>query len=274
MQRIKSYILPITVLLLFIVSYYPSFAILIQKWSDSEDYAHAFFAIPIVIYMIWLKRDQLTARRGRPVIGLILVIFSILLYLFSLQLQIPTIIFLATVFTVISGFIYFYGFSVLKELAIPFIVLFLVIPIPNQILSMVTSSLQLKISYASEMIVQLFSVPLLREGNVLHIPDKTFQIVEACSGIRSLITLITLSFILSYFSLEKWWSISLLFLLSIPVAIFINIVRVVSLILAYYFFKFDLSFGTEHAVMGVVLFVLGLVMLLLFQRILEFWEEK
>jgi len=274
MQRIKPYILPIIVLTLFVVSYYPSFDSMIRKWSASDDYTHAFFTVPIVIYMIWLKRNLLTDGKGRTVIGLLLVVLSVLMYLASLQLQIPTIMFIATVFTVISALIYFAGFRVLKEMAIPILLLFMIIPIPNQMLSMVTASLQLKVSYASELIIQLFSVPLFREGNVLQLPDKTFQVVEACSGIRSLISLTTLSLILGYFTLKKWWSTPLLLLFSIPVAIFINIVRVVSLVLVYYFFKLDLSSGTEHTVMGVVLFVLGLAMLVLFQRILELWEEK
>ena len=98
--------------------------------------------------------------------------------------------------------------------------------------------------------------------------------MEACSGIRSLISLSTLSLILGYFTLFRWRSIVLLLLFSVPVAIFINIVRVVSLVLVYEWFAIDLSEGMAHTVSGLVLFLLGLVLLVFFQRILESWEAK
>ncbi|MBW2660286.1 MAG: exosortase/archaeosortase family protein [Deltaproteobacteria bacterium] len=274
MQQIKPYILPSIVLLLFTAGYYPAFDSLITKWSASDDYTHAFFTVPVVAYMIWLQRDLLAESKGRPVIGLVLIILSIFLYLVSLQLQIPTITFIATVLTVISILIYFAGFRVLKEMAIPILLLFMVIPIPNQLLSMITASLQLKVSQASETIIQLFSVPLFREGNVLQIPGKTFQVVQACSGIRSLISMTTLSLIIGYFTLTRGRSILFLFLFSIPVAVVINIVRVISLVLIYYYFKIDITSGTWHTISGLLLFVLGLVLLFSFQRILEYWEGK
>ncbi len=274
MQRIKPYIMPIIILTLFVVAYYPALNSIVKKWNQSDDYTHAFFTVPIVIYMIWLKRNLLTEGKGQPVLGLFFVALSAFLYLVSVQLQIPTIMYIVTVFTVISGLVYFAGFLALKEMAIPIMLLFLVIPIPNQLLSMVTASLQLKVSYASEIVIQLFSVPLFREGNVLHIPDRTFQIVEACSGLRSLISLMTLSLILGYFTLIKSWSVFLLFMFSIPIAIFVNVVRVVFLILAYYYVHVDLAVGLTHTVFGLVLFLIGLGLLYSFQRLLELWETK
>ncbi len=274
MQSIKPYILPAVILILFVTAYYPAFSSIISKWYISDDYTHAFFTVPIVVYMIWSKRHLLANGRGQPVIGLLLIIVSIFSYLISLHLQIPTITFIATVFSVISALIYFAGFRIIKEMSIPILLLFLIIPIPNQLLSMVTASLQLKVSWASEIVIQSFSVPIFREGNILHLPDKTFQVIEACSGIRSLITLMTLSIILGYFTLKHLLSVFVLFLCSIPIAIFVNIIRVVSLVMAFYFGNIDLTSGMKHTIMGVVLFGLGLAMLYIFQRILEFCETR
>jgi exosortase len=176
------------------------------------------------------------------------------------------------VLTIVSTIIYLFGLGTLKNIAIPLALLFLVIPIPNQFLSMLTATLQIKVSQASTVLAQLFSIPIFREGNVLHIPDKTFQVVEACSGIRSLISLSTLSLIFSYFTLNRWWSVTALLLLSIPVAVVINILRVVSLVVVYHWFKIDLSVGTAHTVAGLVLFLFGLFLLNLLQRVLKSWE--
>lgn len=260
--------------MLFVAAYYPAFISLGRKWAASEDYTHAFFTVPIILYMLWMQRGVLTNGPGNTLLGLPLVIGSALLYLLSLQLQIPTVTFLATILTVVSAIIYLAGARALRALVIPVLLLFLLIPIPNQLLSMVTATLQLKASQASEWVAQLFAIPLLREGNVLHLPKKSFQVVEACSGIHSLISLTTLSLILGHFNLFRRRSIVLLLLFSVPVAIFINIVRVVSLVLVYEWFAIDLSEGMAHTVSGLVLFLLGFGLLVFFQRILESWEAK
>ena len=272
--RAKNTLLFLLAVGLFAVAFYPAFATLALKWGASEDYTHAFFTVPIILYMLWVQRGALSNGPGNAVLGLPLVVGSMLLYLFSLQLQVPTVTFLATMLTIVGTIIYLSGTRVLRALAIPVLLLFLLIPIPNQLLSMFTAALQLKVSQASEWVAHLFAIPLFRDGNVLHLSDKTFQVVEACSGIRSLISLSTLSLILGYFTLFRWWSIVLLLLFSVPVAIFINIVRVVSLVLVYEWFAIDLSEGIAHTVSGLVLFLLGLGLLVFFQRILESWEAK
>ena len=274
LSKFKSYFLPTLLLVFFAVSYYPALANFVTKWSVSDDYTHSFFIVPVIIYMIWLKREALVTNKGSSLVGFMLVILSILLYLVSLQLQVPTLIFLATVASIISALIYIGGFHVLKELAIPILLLFMIIPLPNQLLSMLTGSLQLNISALSEIFVRQFSVPIFREGNVLHIQDMSFQIVEACSGIRSLISMTTLSILIGYFTLTKMWSVSLLFLFSIPAAIVINIIRVITLVLTFHYLQIDLSVGISHTIMGLVLFILGLILLFAFQRVLELWETK
>ena len=205
---------------------------------------------------------------------LVLIILSLVLYLISLQFQVPSMIFLSMNFFILSSIIYFSGYKTIGHLIIPILLLFMLIPIPNQVLSMVTASLQLKVSEVSEIIVRIFYVPVLREGNVLHIPSKSFQVVDACSGIRSLISMATLSLIIGYFTLNKTLSTSMLFLLSFPIAVFINIIRVVTLVLAYHYFSIDLATGFSHKITGLVLFVIGLCMLFASQRILELWETQ
>ena len=103
------------------------------------------------------------------VLGLVLLITSLVFYLFSLQrLQIPTLIYISTILTVVSALIYFAGIKVLKEITVPVILLFMLIPIPNQLFSIINSQLPTEYSEISGFIVQLFSLPLLREGNVLR----------------------------------------------------------------------------------------------------------
>ena len=260
---------------LFIVAYFPAFQILVKKWAALDEYSHAFFTVPIIIFMFWSKREFLTENTGRySHWGVILVAFSIISYLISLQLQIPTITSLATVMTILSILIYLTGTKSLKKLITPIILLVIIIPIPNQIYSMLTLPMQLKASQASEIIISLFNVPILREGNVINIPEKSFQVVEACSGMRSIITLMTLSLTMAYFTLTKNISKSLLLTSSIPIAFLVNIIRVVVMVLAFHFFKMDLTAGTIHTIMGLVIFGIALLILFMLTRILENWERK
>ena len=268
-------ILALIALTLFIVAYFPAFQILAKKWVRLDEYTHAFFTVPIIIYMFWNKREFLTENIGRhSYLSVLLVVFSIIIYLISLQLQIPTITSLATVMTILSILVYLSGVKSLKKLITPIILLVIIIPIPNQIYSMLTLPLQLKASQASELIIRLLNVPVLREGNVIDIPGKSFQVVEACSGMRSIITLVTLSLIIAYFTLTKNISKLLLLASSIPVAFLVNIIRVVVMVLAFHFFKMDLTSGTVHSIMGIVIFGIALLILFMLTRILETWERK
>ena len=273
-SMVKSYLLPVIALALFGVAFYPAIELLIAKWSGSDDYTHAFFVVPIAAYMVWQERRLLINSDGRPFLGFFLIICSLAFYLMALQFQVPTVIFLTTMVIPVAVLINFGGFKVLYRLGIPILLLFLIIPIPNQLLSIVTATLQLKVSEISEIIIQFFTVPIFREGNIIEVPGKSFQVVEACSGIRSLISLTTLSLIIGYFNLNRARSIALLLVAAVPVAIFINILRVVSLVLSYYYFGLDLTYGTPHTLLGLVLFGIGLALLFAFQRALELWEIK
>lgn len=274
MNQVRSVIFPASLLLMFVFCFYPALSILMKKWWGSEDYTHAIFVVPIIAYIVWQKRDHFFDRSASNWVGGGLVLLSLLYYLLSLKIQVPTLIFLSFVFFFISVVVFIGGVGAVKDFLLPAFLMLMIIPIPNQILSTITASMQLYISELSEHIIRLFSVPMLREGNVLQLPTRSFQVIDACSGIRSLISMTTLSVIIGYFTLSRNVSKVALFFISIPVAMVMNLVRVVAIVLLYYFFRLDLTAGMLHSATGLVLFVAGLAMLFTFQRFLEQWEIK
>jgi exosortase len=274
MKENKITILAVLVAALFVLCFFPVFHDLVGKWANSDEYSHAFFIIPIILYMAWLKRECLFENQGGGLFGFIFVALANVGYLVALQLEIPTIISITMVMSLVSILFYLAGVKILKELAIPILLLVMVIPIPNQLYSMITLPLQIKVSQISAQAIQLLGIPLFREGNVLSLPDKTFQVVEACSGLRSLISLTTLSLILGYFSLQKGWSKLILLAASLPAAFIVNIIRVSAMILAYHYFRLDLAEGTRHTIMGLVVFSISLILLFSTLRMLEHWERK
>lgn len=260
-------------LLLFGAAYFPVFQILTAKWLNLEEYTHAFFTLPIIFYIIWQKKEDLhDCRPHYDYLGLPIILLSTALYLFSLLTEVHTLIALSSFFTILGTIIYFGGIDAVKILFTPLLLLLILIPIPEQLYTQITFPLQIKVSQASEHIIRMFGVPVFREGNILTISEKSFHVVEACSGLRSAIALLTLSIIMGYFMLKKTWTRSALLAASVPSAIVLNIVRVSGMILLYHFFKLDLGGAAWHTATGVIVFLLALSILFLVQRILEYWE--
>ena len=269
----KINILALSAFALFMAGYFPVWQILVTKWAGSEEYSHAFLALPIILYMVWQKRGALRESQPRfAIFGLLLAIFASALYLFSLLTQVHTLIAMAMLLTMIGAIIYLAGAGAIKELATPLILFAMLIPVPEQLYTQLTFPLQLLVSQASEIIIRAFGITIFREGNIMHLPGKSFEVVAACSGLRSVVTLMTLSVIIGYFLLRNTSTKLILFAASIPTAILVNLIRIVVMVLLYHFFEVDLTEGTLHTVTGLAIFGIALLMMSVLQRVLEFWE--
>ncbi|KJS28604.1 MAG: hypothetical protein VR64_23785 [Desulfatitalea sp. BRH_c12] len=267
--------LPLVASALFIAAYYPALQILVKKWMGSEDYSHAFITLPIIFYIVWTKRAALAACQVKySFLGLAMLAVATLFYIFALLTQVHTIILLAMLMAVIGAIAYVGGVRAVQLLLTPIILFAFLIPIPEQLYIQITSPLQLKVSHISEVVVQAVGVPIYREGNIMATPLKSFEVVEACSGMRSMMTLLTLSIVMGYFLLSKNASKLVLAAASVPTAIFVNIVRVVSMILLYHFFTLDLTDGAFHTLLGMTTFGIALITLYGIHRVLELCETR
>jgi len=269
------YILVTLLSLSFIFAYYPVWKRLILSWYNFEEYSHGFFIIPLVCFIIWKKWTVLRQIELKPSFwGLPLALFSLLSYLIAYFAEILTLAPLSMVVFLCGIIIYFYGLRMLKELSFPLFILLFMIPVPGQIYSALTIPLQLFVTKASVWLSSIAGIPIYREGNVIHLPAKTMQVVSACSGLRSIVSLLTLGAILGYFTLKSNVLRSILFLSGIPAAIIVNIVRVVLLVFAYHYLHYDLNEGTVHTIFGLVIFFLALIFIVIFRAILSMWDEQ
>jgi exosortase A len=244
-------------------------------WLNSDEYSHGFFIIPICGYIVWQKRKVLV---GIPYNtswkGLILVIFSLFLYLFAHFGKILTLASFSMVLMFCSVVIFFYGLRMFKELLFPLAFLLFMIPVPSQIYSQLTIPLQLFVTKVSVWVTANLGIPIYREGNVIHLPGRTMEVARACSGLRSMISILPLGAILGYLTLKsnplRW----ILFLSGIPTAIVVNIVRVILLVMAFYYSGFDLTIGTTHTIFGIFIFMLALIFLFGVRGILSKWDLR
>jgi exosortase len=259
----------------FILVYFPVWKSLVLTWYNSDDYSHGFFIVPICVFIIWQKRKTLAETPIRSSSwGLAVVIFALLMYLLGHLGEIATVASFSMVLVLAGLVIYFFGLQMFKELLFPLFLLLFMIPVPSQIYSTLTIPLQLFVSRVSAGIAGILGIPIYREGNVINLPEYTLQVVQACSGLRSMISLLTLSAIFAYMTLKSNTLRTILFLSGIPAAIIVNIFRVLLMIVAFYYFQYDLAEGSVHTVFGVVIFILALAIIAGMKGILSFWDTS
>jgi exosortase len=254
---------------LLIICYAPVLMRLVQQWRYDEDMGHGFFVPVIAGYIAWQRRHLLLGKPAVPnLFGYLVILWG------AAQLLVATLgaeLFLArTAFLIsLTGVILVLGGTyALKVLAFPLCLLLFMVPLPAIVYSQITFPLQLLASRVAESVLTLLGIPVLREGNVLELASQKLSVVEACSGIRSLLSLSFLSLVYAYFFDSKPWMRLVLFLATIPIAIVANATRVtLTGVISEY--KPELAKGFFHMAEGWVMFMVALVMLLLFHRLVN-----
>ena len=262
------------VLFCFVAAYAPVLKALVHSWSTSDNYSHGFFIVPISLFILWQKRDQLARVEIFPANwGLGLIIASLAIYFLASLAGIQTLAALPIVPLWAGIILYLFGWRMLREVMFPLCFLFFMIPIPSQLYSLMTIPLQLMVSKISVMLTSGIGIPVFSEGNVLHLPDRTLEVVEACSGLRSLLSLFVLSLVFGYFSLQSNWLRTILFVSAVPIALCVNVVRVSLIIISFYFFGFDLTSGAVHTYLGIAVFLLAMALIFAEKGILSHWNQ-
>jgi len=258
----------------FCFTFFPVWKNLINLWLNSDDYSHGFFIVPLALYIIWQKKDKLSAL---PIegswIGFLVSFLALLFFLIGYIGYIETLKSLSMILFIAGSIAFLFGFSILKELMFPICILLFMIPVPSQIFAAATIHLQLFVSAVSAHLVSILGVPLYREGNVIHLPEQTLQVVQACSGMRSLFSLLTLSAVFGYLTLRSNLLRTLLFCSGFPIAVFVNIIRVALLISFIHFLDIDLTKGTLHTVFGLGIFFLALALLFIIKELFIRWDS-
>ncbi|MEJ2033836.1 MAG: exosortase/archaeosortase family protein [Deltaproteobacteria bacterium] len=259
----------------FLLVYSPVVKALVSAWADSDQYSHGFLIGPIGAYIIYSKRKRL---ENTPVCpsqwGLFLVTLSLLVYAFSFYADIRTLSAYSIIPLIAGIILYLWGLQLLKEMSFPLFILIFMIPFPSQLYSEMTIPLQLFVTKVSVWMAYLFGVPVYREGNIINLPAARFQVVQTCSGLRSVISLLTVGAVLSYFFLHSKYTRVILFLSAIPVAILVNIIRVTVLVLIFYYLGYDLSAGESHTILGLGVFLIAMASLVIIQRLLSQWDRS
>jgi len=244
------------------------------QWATDENMGHGFFVPLVAGYIAWQRRDTLTfdPRRGN-LWGLVIVVAAALLSLVATlgaELFTARLSFVVALFGVI---LYLGGTRWIKTLLFPLALLLFMIPIPTIIYAQLTLHLQILASQLGEILITLMGIPVLRAGNTLQLPSQTLDIAEACSGIRSLLSLMFLSLVFAYFMDKKVWMRWALLVATVPIAIGANGIRVA---LTGLLSEINIKFagGMYHETEGYIVFIVALGALLLTHRLLNLAAKK
>lgn len=265
---LASVLIPLAWLLgLLVLCYAPVLKHLVNDWLTNEDMGHGIFVPVVAGYIGWLKRDELVFPAQVNRWGLAIVVLAALqLYAATLGVE----LFLARtafVFSVIGITLYLTGTANFKKLLLPLFLLFFMVPLPAIIYNQITFPLQLFASRVAEIALSALGVPVLREGNVLELPSQRLSVVEACSGIRSLLSLSFLSLVYGYFFDRRPWMKFALLAATIPIAVTANAARVtLTGILSEQ--DPELARGFFHMAEGWIIFVVALVLLIMTHKLI------
>jgi exosortase A len=270
----KTYVFWFLLAGLFLLVFYPVWAGLVGAWASSEDYSHGFLIVPISLYAVWNKREDLKSAEIKSSWAFFpLAPAALFFFLISQYAEILTLAPLAMIMFLAATLLFLCGWQVFKLCIFPLFLLFFMVPVPAQIYAALTVPLQLFVTKVTVSIVSLLGVPIMREGNVLYLPEHTLQVVQACSGLRSIMSLLTLGAVMGYFCLKQNFSRALLFVSAIPIAISVNILRVFLIVVAFYYFNFDLAHGNIHTVFGALIFGFAIVQFFILQKVLVRCEK-
>ncbi len=250
--------------------YAPVMKGLIYDWMNLPDFSHGFFIPLISLYLIYERRKQLsTLTISGCWAGVGLVIFGVLLLLLgNLATEYSTMRF--SMIVVFGGLIVFHlGKEYIRILLFPLIFLIFMIPLPSILMGQITFPMQIFASKVSAKSLCLIGVPALREGNIIQLANTSLEVAEACSGIRSLISLVALAVVFAYFSQKTTFKRILLVISAFPIAVVANAARVTGTGILAHHYGDSVAQGFFHGLSGWILFVATLICLFVIGSLLS-----
>jgi exosortase len=270
----------VVALLLLIGWLYASIlARLLLQWvgpAHDPNFEHGIFVPLFALFVLWQDRKKLAAIASAPSwVGLPLVVLSLLMLVLGI-LGAELFFSRVSLLILLAGLsILFQGWTFFHAVLFPWAFLILMIPIPNLILQQITFPLQLLASGLATMLLELVGVPVLRQGNVIVLASMPLDVAEACSGIRSLLTLVTLAIIYGYLMETRTWVRVLLAVSAVPIAVAANSFRIFGTGLLVQYWDPDKAEGFYHALGGWLIFVVALIMLFAVHRVITLiWRSE
>jgi len=263
------------IVLLLAGLYYPVVSHLLDSWQANPDYSHGFFVPLIVGYMVYRRWGELKGIACEPnnwgIVILLLGLIQLTLGIIGAEHFLQSTSLIVVAFGII---LFLAGLKMARTMTVPLLYLMFMIPLPAIIWNNFAFSLRLAASKIAVTCMHAMGMTVLREGNMIYLPTASLEVVDACSGMRYLVSLMALGALFAFMSNYSTWKKWTLFLSSIPIAIVSNIVRLVVVVLMVQAYGEDAALGVTHTFSGIIVFFIGLVLLLLMNKLLLIHPRK
>jgi exosortase len=236
---------------------------MVGDWYNDENYSHGFLIPLISGYFLWQRKDVIkSVSISSSYSGLFVLIFGAGIYLTGiLSGELFTMRF--SMLIVLAGAILFvYGREIYKAVSFPFYYLIFMIPLPYILYDSVAFPLKLLVSKVSVEFLSFIGILVMREGNIIHLANTTLEVADACSGIRSIISLLALSTAIAYLTQRGWIKRLTLIALAVPIAVFVNSIRVIVTGILAEKYGAEAAEGFFHEFAGLLIFGIAIVMLI------------
>jgi exosortase D (VPLPA-CTERM-specific) len=274
-NEIRIGLLVVAAIVVAVLGYWEGLANLFWRWDTQEEYSHGYLIPFVTAWLLWTRREALRANIGRPSwIGPLLVLLAIATQFVAELSAIFTLSQISFVIALIGIVLGLGGYSLLRIAFVPIAFLLFAIPLPYFVDAELTLRLQLISSELGVFIIRLFQIPVYLDGNIIDMGNYKLQVVDACSGLRYLYPLLSLSFLAAYLFHAPIWQRILVFLSSIPIAIGMNGLRIGLVGILVDRWGNQMAEGVLHLFEGWVIFLACAILLAAEISLLAFVSRK
>ena len=264
----------VPIILLIGILYYDVIARLVHIWITDSDQAHGLLLVAVAVYLVFHRRNRIRwIKPEKWLPGLLIMVGAMMLLLVG-QVVVEYFAMRVSLIILLAGIIGFLlGRDALKIFLFPLLLLLLAMPLPAIVVNSLTLPLKSLVSSLASEMLRTLGVSILQEGNILRMPQITLEVVNACSGIRSVFSLFVLA-LLFCSDMNGYVQRAFLLILTIPLAVFTNALRITATGLLATHWDPEKALGFYHGFSGWVIFGLSLVLLLLLKRMIVFFASK
>ena len=267
-EHIRSHLYSYIALVAIVLFGFPVLLELVQDWMRDDNYSHGFFIIPISVYLLYRQRAEMSFPARPSRLGIMIFIFGCIGTILGAAASEFFTTRLSLVLMVTGLALYYMGAQNFRKVWFAFFYLVFMIPIPAIIYHSATLPMQLMASKVTVGMLSVIGVPVVRAGNIINLPEYSLEVVEACSGLRSLVTLLALGALYAYLRLPGRVLPVLLFIATVPIAVATNVFRIFVTAIGAYSISRELAEDFLHEISGILVFFTALILMLIVSSVI------